>query len=244
MIKPKTTFKGEHLPHAYPNGIEYNFWNLARNALLPRICNAFRAEPLLEIGAGRGIVLLGFQEAGWQVQGVELSPEATPVQTDLPFRSGLDAFELPLAERQQYRSLGLFDVLEHLPDRPALLGRLLKAFPNVQYLYVTVPALPALWTNYDEYYGHYLRYTQKVLREELAAGGWKPVAIGYFFHALILPIWLQKLLARKREIKYHPPVSCLSRASHRLLGSYFYWESRLLPASLPGTSLYAIAKSS
>lgn len=241
-MKTKTAYQSNQFLQNYPDGVEKNFWNLARNAFLLRACAPYRLEPLLEIGAGRGVVLLGFHWAGWQVQGVELSPEATPIQPNLPLRSSLDAFEMPISERQRYRSLGLFDVLEHLPARPAFLNRLLEAFPNAKYLYLTVPALPALWTNYDEYYGHYLRYTMRQLHQELREGGWKPIKTRYFFHALVIPIWLQKHLGRQREMTYKPPSSALSKAFHRLVGWYFSIEWRVLPRQVPGSSLFCIAE--
>jgi len=112
-------------------------------------------------------MLHAFQKQGWQTYGVELSEEMTAFLPDLPIQYGKDAFALPEEFRNEIRSIGLFDVIEHLPNRVAFLSECRRAFPNLRYLYITVPACMSLWTNYDTYYGHYLRYDLPTLRQEV-----------------------------------------------------------------------------
>ncbi len=226
----------------YPDGIERNFWHQARGRIVTHFCKAHKAEPFLEIGAGRGYMLYAFQQKGWQAYGVELSNEMTPFLPDLPIQYGKNAFTLPESLRNQIRSIGLFDVIEHLPDRIAFLSQCRQAFPNLQYLYITVPACMSLWTNYDAYYGHYLRYDPSTLRREVEASGYDVVQMRYFFHALYIPIRMVRIFSPKgRNIQYKPP-SGLQFLIHKLIASYFVWESRLLPPSIPGSSLLCIAK--
>jgi len=49
-----TAFDRAQASDAYSDGIERNFWHQARGRIVIRLCEVYRAEPLLEIGADRG----------------------------------------------------------------------------------------------------------------------------------------------------------------------------------------------
>jgi len=200
----------------------------------------YRAEPLLEIGAGRGLVLAAFRRRGWQAEGVELSI-TSPRWPDLPIRYGEDAFALPQEERARYCAVGLFDVLEHLPDRVAFLRELRSRFPALRYLYLTVPSPPDLWSNYDVFCGHYLRYDIPTLKEELTLAGYRVLEVRYFFHSLYWVMWAV-LRFKGHRSEAIPAPRGLAKLWHRGLGSFFVWESALLPPTWRGTSLLAIAQ--
>jgi hypothetical protein len=230
-MSERTAFDRAQALASYPDGIERNFWHQARGRIVTRLCKPYRAEPLLEIGAGRGYMLHAFQERGWQSYGVELSNEMTPFLPNLPIQYGQDAFSLPENLRNQIRSIGLFDVIEHLPDRVAFLVQCRTAFPNLQYLYITVPACMSLWTNYDTYYGHYLRYDFSTLRQEIEASGYKVLFMRYFFHALYVPIWLVRQLSPKgRNTEYKPP-SGINALFHKLVAIAVLFRGGKLPSS-------------
>lgn len=239
-MKPHTAFRSDQNSQAYPDGIEHNFWHIARNRILLHYFGRHRREPLLEIGAGRGIVLAGLRKAGWEAYGVDLTI-VDPCEPGLPIRYGQDAFTLPETERIAYRSVALLDVLEHLTQRVEFLQRLRIAFPFIERLYITVPASPVLWSNYDEFYGHCLRYTQDILRYELESAGYQVLFMRYFFHSLWWAIRIQLILNKKRPEQFTPPTG-IKQLAHRVLGHAFYWEGRLLPGSWRGSSLLAIAK--
>lgn len=224
----------------YPDGIERNFWHKARNSLVHHYLSKWRAEPLLEIGAGRGLILSYLLEKGWRVEGVDLT-QTTPRWSHLPIRYGVDAFSLPASEREKYLSVALFDVLEHLPERIDFLRQIREKFPRVRYLYLTVPAGKALWSNYDEFCGHYLRYEFDSLTEDLEKAGYEVVYMRYFFHALYWIIWLALRWQKKRAEGFTPP-SGLKAFLHGLIGGYFYAEARFLPARWRGSSLLAVAR--
>lgn len=239
-MRLETAFNTDQNSQIYPDGIAYNFWHTARNRLLLHYLGRYRREPLLEIGTGRGIVLAALRKAGWEAQGVDLTL-ADPYEHGLPIRYGQDAFALPETERIAYRSIALLDVLEHLPQRVEFLEKLRIAFPLMERLYLTVPASPALWSNYDEFCGHYLRYTQDTLRDELESAGYRVLFMRYFFHSLWWAIRVQLILNKKREERFTPPTG-MKRLAHRVIGYAFYWEGRLLPGSWRGSSLLAIAQ--
>lgn len=59
----------------------------------------------------------------------------------------------------------LMDVMEHVPDDFLFFSRIFAAArPGTQFV-VTVPAVPALWSQHDESFGHFRRYTpERLLR--------------------------------------------------------------------------------
>ncbi len=234
-----TAFSEAQYLQIYPDGVEHHFWHQARGAILLRYLARYRAEPMLEIGAGRGLVLAAFRRQGWQAEGVELGI-ASPRWPDLPIRYGQDALALPAAERARYQAIGLFDVIEHLPDRVSFLQTLRETFPSLRYLYVTVPAPPDLWSNYDTFCGHYLRYDLPTLKEELTQAGYQVHFIRYFFHLLYWVIW-GNLRFRKSRSEYVSIPRGVGRWVHWAAAQYFSLEGRLLPGRWRGTSLIAVA---
>jgi 2-polyprenyl-3-methyl-5-hydroxy-6-metoxy-1,4-benzoquinol methylase len=65
-----------------------------------------------------------------------------------------------------FRSAGvvvLLDVLEHIDDDDTFLAHLVGKMAPGARLLVTVPALPRLWSRWDELLGHRRRYTKRTL---------------------------------------------------------------------------------
>ena len=90
------------------------------------------------------------------------------------------------------------DVLEHLRHPDRLLAALRRATKGRDgLLIVTVPALPALWSFWDELAGHHRRYTAASLRALLEGAGWHAVDCRYFFHAAVAPLWLRRNAKRR-----------------------------------------------
>ena len=101
---------------------------------------------LLDVGCGAGYFLDAARAAGWEVQGVELSPAAARVGRE---RLRLDIFQGTLAEAAfadvQFDVVTLFEVVEHLRDPGEVLtevARILKPggvvavqVPNDQHAY-------------------------------------------------------------------------------------------------------------
>ena len=57
----------------------------------------------------------------------------------------------------------LLDVLEHQEDDAQFIGGLVAKMEPGSVLLLTVPALPKLWSPWDEALGHYRRYTRSSL---------------------------------------------------------------------------------
>jgi SAM-dependent methyltransferase len=94
---------------------------------------------LLDVGCGSGDFLLGMQERGWQVHGLDISPEAVA----LARQNGLDVFlgqlfEAPF-EDHSFDLVTMWDVLEHLHDPAAYLAQLARLLKPGGRFVVTLP---------------------------------------------------------------------------------------------------------
>jgi len=155
-------------------------------------------------------------------------------QSDPSIFAGVDCFALPQEFRDQVDCLLLLDVLEHIERPEDFLRDVRASYRNARALIVTVPARQELWSNYDDRFGHFRRYTPDGLDVELRAGGFPRPHSAYVFHALYPVMWLLVKLAGRRETVVATPRPV---ALHRLLSLLFRIERALLPGSLPGTSV-------
>lgn len=240
-----TEFVDVQNAHAYPDGIEDHYWNSARQSMIEdrlRQAGIPRNAAILDIGCGRGHTVCALRRAGYDAVGVDLSsPPPANRHVGRHLHLGEDCFQLPLELRQRCQVILMLDVLEHLPAPAAFLEQLSTSFPSCETLLVTVPARQELWSNYDEYYGHYLRYDARAIRELFREGSFQLMDWEYLFHGLYGPAQVLKLLGRNRNIELAAP-SARSRWLHRLIRSAFLFERRIIPKWVPGTSLLAVAR--
>jgi SAM-dependent methyltransferase len=237
-----SVFTAEQYAEPYPPGIENHYWYRARNRILLR-----KLRPLLgpdtralDVGCGPGVVVDHLRRAGLDCIGVDPGSPAPATEAVAPFlRLGTSAFDLPAALRDGFSLLLLMDVLEHLADPIAFLRECRRAFPNARHLFVTLPARMEIWSAYDEHYGHHRRYTRAAAVQLAAAAGLRAVASGYFFHALYAAARVALLAGRSKTRRRRMSAPKLERA-HQALGRLFDIEEAVLPAALPGSSLYAL----
>jgi SAM-dependent methyltransferase len=109
------------------------------------------------------------------------------------------------------------DVLEHVPDALTL-AECHRVLRSGGMLFLTVPAIPWLWSFRDDDAGHLRRYTRRSLLESVSRAGF---AVEYirFYQFLLLPIVIVSRLlggkgkrARDLEDKPHPAVNAVLRA--------------------------------
>jgi SAM-dependent methyltransferase len=224
----------------YPPGIERHFWISARNAIIHNmlIGAGMGGDKLLDIGCGRGIVVAYLRARGVDCLGSELAVPMIAESLSPYIRTGADAADLPATLRNTIKGILLLDVIEHIEDAPAFLRRMAAAFPKASRFFITVPAQPELWSDWDNHYGHYRRYTPETLREAVLAAGLRPTKLRGFFHGLYIPMRLMSLMGIKRRTEETAP---RRPAVHALMASMFRWEARLIPGWVPGSSLCMIA---
>lgn len=141
-------FWKEYLPAAgAPEGRVDLAWLDRRHAPMLQVIRraAPRGRTLLEIGTGAGLFLKAASRAGWEVSGLELSPEAAGFARD---RLGLDvrreraeAMSFPPAS---FDAAVMFDVIEHLFDPRAVLEATRTALRPGGVLVVSTPNFNAL----------------------------------------------------------------------------------------------------
>jgi hypothetical protein len=241
-----STFTDEQYRRPFPPGIERHYWHAARNRILWRKIGHLVAPGALvvDVGCGPGIAVDHLRGLGIDCIGVDTgSPPPRPARVAPHLRLGTSAFELDRAVRERARVLLLLDVLEHLAEPEAFLARCAASFPNAEHVFVTVPARMELWSRWDEYYGHCLRYTLAGVAE-LAGGPWRLVASGHFFHGLYLAARVTSALGLERGLDASAPRGAVAAVAHRALGWLFDREEALVDALVDrpvrGTSICAL----
>ena len=104
-------------------------------------------------------------------------------------------------------------MLEHLDDDLAAMRELRRVAAPGARLLVTVPAYQWLWSQHDAAHHHFRRYTLPLLRERLAATGWRTVVSTYFNSVLLPPIAAVRVISRRNpdpaerpDLKLTPPL--------------------------------------
>ena len=233
---------------------DQSFWFEHRNRCLAQWLERFPpGGPILDVGAGNGFVTRGLIAAGFPT--VALEPSRAGAQHAL--ERGLEPVIHATLEDARFPphslpAAGLFDVLEHIEDRRALLAHLRQCLQPGGRLYLTVPAHRWLWSSEDVRAGHHLRYTARSLRAELTAGGFEVESCQAFFSFLVPPVLLLRVLGERLGLRRDGP-EALTRdlapphpAVRGAVGVICRVERALLGAGFPlplGTSLFAVARS-
>ncbi|MGH7747442.1 MAG: class I SAM-dependent methyltransferase, partial [Candidatus Dormibacteria bacterium] len=101
-----------------------------------------------------------------------------------------------------FRLIGLFDVLEHIPDDAGALRDLRSLLEPGGRIVLTVPANPRLWSDFDTASRHCRRYTATSLAVTVRAAG---LRITYATHFMVLPQLAMHLRRRAPALeRAHP----------------------------------------
>jgi hypothetical protein len=236
-----TAFSGAEYDAAYPDGYENHFWHLARAEIILDALKRYvpRSSVILEVGCGRGLYVAKARQADFAAFGCDLGrPRVHDSVADV-VQTGKDFRDLDPSLLAKVSAVLLLDVLEHLEEPEAILKQLSDAMPALQTIVATVPARKELWSNYDEHYGHFRRYSRSELDDLYRSAGYQPVESRYFFRFLYLPMWIQANIQRKRAVEIQRPGNAWL---HKALGVFGVIEARLLPRSMWGTSIIGIAQ--
>lgn len=171
-----------------------NYWFASRNRLVEWGIRHYApsAASFFEIGCGSGFVLSALKKtfpdlalSGGELfrQGLLYARRKLPGVTIYQ----LDAGQLPFSS--EFDAIGIFDVLEHLPDDRGALAQIFDALKPGGVLLVTVPQHPFLWSRYDLQSGHARRYTSRSLQKLFAQVGFKADCVTSFV-SLLLPLMI------------------------------------------------------
>lgn len=185
-----------------------HFWFKARNTVIGCVIQQLAANlkpsfRVLEVGCGNGNVLRVLQQicSRGEVIGMDFVKEKLHFarqRTECTLRHG-DLYRLPTEGDRPFDLVGLFDVLEHLPDERGALLALSRALAPGGRLVLTVPAHQALWSYADTHAGHYRRYCVPQLEEVLAKCGLRVEYCTQFMSVLFPLMWLGRRLGAPRH---------------------------------------------
>jgi SAM-dependent methyltransferase len=179
-----------------------HFWFDARNRQIIDLLRREGVAPpalILEIGCGTGTVLSALREAGYRMVGVEMHGELARRAAERNPDSAiyaLDIFDPPpeLRRHGPFDVVAALDVVEHLPEPERFLRAGAALLRSGGLLMGTVPALGALWTDYDRYAGHRIRHRRTSLRQVFSRAGLPDPRLTYFFQALVPGMLARRVL--------------------------------------------------
>ncbi len=198
---------------------------------------------LLDAGCGSGGNLALLAEFG-TVFGFEYQAQALGLASALGIGTvapGSLPADVPFPG-QRFDAIGLFDVLEHLPQPVESLTALGERLTSAGALVVTVPANPWMWGPHDEVHQHCRRYTARELRNHLARSNLRVEYLTYF-NSLLLPLAIAQRV-RERMFGYSAERVSPSPAVNSALLRIWRLERLWIPKRrFPfGLSLLAIAR--
>jgi SAM-dependent methyltransferase len=136
----------------------------------------------LDVGCGKGLLLAQLRDAGWKVEGTELSEVSSRFARSL----GVNVFQGPVQEApvpaESFDVVTLFHVLEHLTDPKGALAHICRLLRPGGSLVVEVPNIGSwyarlfgdLWFHYDVP-RHLYHFNRVTLRRMLVESGFDVV---------------------------------------------------------------------
>lgn len=253
------TYDPAHLP-LLAVAEDRHFWFRARNQMirwvLERDARNWPARcRVLEVGCGTGKVLPELQRSypRGSVIGMELFAEGLRLSRRR-HAGGLVQADLRDAPfNAVFHVIGLFDVLEHLPDDREALRKLRALLIPAGTLVITVPAHQWLWSSFDEEVHHVRRYSRADLENVLKDAGFDVEFMTEFMMATLPFVWLnRRVLPVLRWARGRRAAATVLNSELRIypgLNGLLTWlltqEAKVLRRTgwLPcGTSLLAVAR--
>ena len=188
---------------------EHYFWFRSRNELILWALRKW-LEPkgkYLEVGCGNGFVLSAVGRAfpelelyGSEIHGQGLARAATRVSGATLIQ--MDARQIPF--REEFNMVGLFDMLEHVPEDEKVLEQVREALKPGGGIILTVPQHPFLWSYVDEISRHVRRYHRQELVEKVRRAGFTLLGTTSFVSLLMPGLLLSRMGKKKTAPSFDP----------------------------------------
>ncbi len=209
----------------------YNDWTVSQ--ITPYLGNT-----VLEVGCGIGIFTERFAKIVEQVRAIDIDPnfvkEAVRRMAHLPNVTVTEGDVTKTEVGDQFDSVIMLDILEHIEDDVDVLTRLRSCLKSDGRLIIKVPAVSAIYNRMDAAAGHYRRYNRGTLHAALDQAGFQSLRIWGFNLIGVFGWWLNgSLLGRTIPSSNH------FSNFNRLLPVLKFIERKLPPPI--GLSLFAVA---
>lgn len=228
-------------------GEEKHWWHLSKRALIHDLIRKYFSDKkltILDLGCGTGKNMEEMRNFG-DVYGVDQSEEAIEFCKKRNVTHVMVGnAEVPAFSKESFDLVTALDLLEHTDDKKVLKGihRMLR---SDGIIILTVPALPSLWSQWDEDLEHRRRYTKELLRNLLLKEQFEILYMRYLYSFLVVPACIVRT-AKGRIFKTQYPSDF--NLSNSLLNWVFIrlvWLESAIAKMLPipfGTSLICVAK--
>ena len=230
-------------------------WWQARTSLLLKLLGRHGISPgarILEAGCGWGTNLVALERAGYEVTGLDISRGMLEM-LDSPNRCLIQAdLTQPLPEDfKPYDAVVAMDVIEHIDDDKQAVQTLAKLCRPGGLILVSVPALPELWSEFDEIQGHRRRYLPQTLENAFEGSGLNKLSRFWWGGWMVPILRVQRRLDRARRpegLTDWELYSYYSRVpgflGRQLMKLFFFFDHHWAPLGLNpfGTSLLMLAQ--
>lgn len=232
-----------------------SFWFKHRNNCIVEAVDYYcKNNVFFDIGGGNGFVSKGIEKNGIKTVLVEPGLQGCLNAKKRELKHIVcSTLEDASFKNNSIPAIGLFDVVEHIEHDVKFLKMIYKLLKNEGYVFITVPAFNAIWSNEDVDAGHYRRYTIKSLEEKLKAVGFTITYSTYLFSILVVAVYLFRSLPSKFKSakpsidydKYKEEHSNKKGLQDRLLNKIWRYELNSIKnmKKIPfGSSCFIIAK--
>jgi len=169
---------------------DYSFWFNYRNSIIESVIKQYPFDgDFADIGGGNGYQLMKIKSNNENNSNILIEPgyrgclNARKRKLDCIYNMTFEEFDFSTFN---IKGVSFFDVIEHIEDDVSFLKRLHSKIHNGTYIYITVPAYNRLWSDVDDYGGHYRRYNLKMIKKLASESGYKLKYFNYFFSHLTL----------------------------------------------------------
>ncbi len=184
---------------AMPELEKFSFWFQHRKRAFIEVLKNFPPlGTIFDIGGGNGFMSEAMLDEGYPVYLVEPTESGAlnSLKRGLKNRVVLSTLNETGFHPGSLPSASLFDVLEHVEDDHEFLESLNSLLMPEGRLYITVPAYNMIWSDKDDFAGHYRRYTLSKLRELLLSTGFTLDYQTYLFSMLPIPVFFLRTIPR------------------------------------------------
>lgn len=211
-----------------------SFWFIHRNQCILQMARKFCPDALFfDIGGGNGYVAKGLEDHGFKTVLIEPGLAGCQNARKRQLRTIVcSTLENASFKKNSLPTVGLFDVVEHIENDQAFLESITAFLKPGGFVFITVPAYQALWSNEDKDAGHFRRYSLHQLEQVIRKAGLQVRYSSYIFSILPLPVFFFRTLPSIFGMNKHSDNPDRHKEAHRgmfgagrkLLQKFLDWE--------------------